>query len=540
MSVRFLVRSLVALLVLYGLVFVFGDVLFARVGAPRWVVVSFPVGLIAFQYLLAPVLIEWLLPIGWVDLDDPEQRRLWGVSDASAAFVLALCADRGLRAPRFGLIQSGTPNAFSFGRVRADARVVVSTGLIEILTTDELNAVLAHEIGHVEHWDFAVMTMAALAPMLLYQAYFILRGNKNGRAIAYGAYLAYMASQFVVLLLNRTREYFADQCSACVTHRPAALQSALVKIACGLVKSEGKYAQAMVDADVDRASARREHRLAGTVAVMGIASMHASEALALAGVEPSAAARVMRWDLVNPWARVYELRSTHPLTARRVRALSDAARSMGQTPAYEVSGTAPARWGLFPLEVLLWASPFAALLILLGIHETARVPRLLGMALPAGTPSMLLLFIGVTWMLRTLYRYHGTFEPQTIDRLIADLDASEMRSRAVRLEGEIIGRGVPGAFWSPDLVLRESTGLLFVLYRQSIPFARLLFAITSADALTGTHVTLDGWFRRGLRPYVELATLTTDDGVTHRAYSRWVQLALAAVVVLVGWYGLLG
>lgn len=540
MSVRFLVRLLLALLVLYGLVFAIGDALLARVGAPWWLILGFPVALAALQYVLAPVIIQWILPIGWVDISDPDERRLWGVPDASAAFVLALCADRGLRPPRFGVISSGTPNAFSFGRVRADARVVVTTGLMEILTTDELNAVLAHEVGHVEHWDFAVMTVAGLAPMLLYQAYIVLRGNKSGQTIAYGAYLAYMASQFVVLLLNRTREYFADEYSAGVTQRPAALQSALVKIACGLVKSEGNYAQSKVDADVDKAGARREHRLAGTVAVMGIASVHAGDALALAGADSSAASRVMRWDLVNPWARVYELRSTHPLTALRVRALNDEALKLGQAPTYDVSGVARSRWGRFPLEVLLWASPFVAFLILIGIRPTHRVPVWFGIALPSSVPSMLLLFLGVTWMLRTLYRYQGTFQPQTVDRLIADLDASEMNARAVRLEGEIIGRGVPGAFWSPDLVLRDPTGLIFVLYRQSIPFARLLFAVHSVDALIGTRVTIDGWFRRGLRPYVELATLRTDDGVTHRAYSRWVQLALAALAVVAGWYRILG
>jgi hypothetical protein len=110
-----------------------------------------------------------------------------------------------------------------------------------------------------------------------------------------------------------------------------------------------------------------------------------------------------------------------------------------------------------------------------------------------------------------------------------------MRPKAVRLEGEILGRGVPGAFWSPDLVLRDSTGMIFVLYRQSIPFARFLFAMRAAETYIGRKVTIEGWFRRGLRPYVEMSILKGEDGSTHRAYSRWVQYVLAVLAVGIGW-----
>ena len=110
-----------------------------------------------------------------------------------------------------------------------------------------------------------------------------------------------------------------------------------------------------------------------------------------------------------------------------------------------------------------------------------------------------------------------------------------MRPRAVRLKGKILGRGMPGAFWSPDLVLRDSTGIMFILYRQSIPFARLLFATTAAENYIGQEVEVEGWFRRGLVPYVEMSRLKGKDSTTHRAYSRWVQYALAGVAVVVSW-----
>ena len=144
-------------------------------------------------------------------------------------------------------------------------------------------------------------------------------------------------------------------------------------------------------------------------------------------------------------------------------------------------------------------------------------------------------------MLRTLFRYHGEFKDAIIGSLIEDVEVSQMRPRAVRIRGEIVGKGVPGWFWSSDLVLRDPSGIIFILYRQTIPFARLLFAIKAED-LIGTEVEIEGWFRRGLSPYVEMSRLTDKDGKRRRAYSRWVQYILSALAFSLGlmWMRALG
>ena len=83
-----------------------------------------------------------------------------------------------------------------------------------------------------------------------------------------------------------------------------------------MVKSDDQYKEALKRKTVDE-QMRREHRIAGSMAVMGISNLHSGAALALAGSDAAAAAAIMRWDLINPWARFYELNSTHPLTALR-------------------------------------------------------------------------------------------------------------------------------------------------------------------------------------------------------------------------------
>jgi heat shock protein HtpX len=529
--VKFLFRSLVLILALYGLVFAVGDAYLSHQQAPPWLAVVFAIVFVALQYAVGPAAISWVMSIYWCDL--PENAG--ELPEVNRAFVDRLCASRGLPKPRLGIIRSGTPNAFSFGHTPGDARVVVTTGLLEMLTADETNAVLAHELGHVEHWDFVVMTVAAVVPLLLYQVYAFGRRVSHFQFIGEGAYVAYLVSQFVVLLLNRTREYYADAYAGHVTGHPDQLASALVKIAIGLVQSDGTNREA--PATVER---RRDIRLAGAMAIMGISNINSGRALILSGGDAVSAARVMRWDYTNPWARLYELNSTHPLTAFRVRALGIEDATAATPHDLASAAMAPGRisWPAFLLEVTLWALPVVAAFVLLLGDFGQRALATLGIVAPGWAAPVLLVLVGVTWIARIWYRYRGTFQPAEIGSLLDDVSVSEMRPRAVRLEGEIVGRGVPGAFWSSDLVLRDRTGILFVLYRQSIPFARLVFALASADDFIGKPVVIDGWFRRGLRPYVEMAAITPNGSNTTRTYSRWVQYACALVTVGLGWYWL--
>jgi heat shock protein HtpX len=525
---KFLRQSLLILLLLYGIVFAIGDAYLAHEGVPRWVAIIFVVVVAGGQYLFAPWLIEWFYDISWDDLNNQLPAR-------NQEFVEQLCAQRGLKVPRMGIIESGTPNAFSFGRVRSDSRVVVTRGLLDILTVEESNAVLAHEIGHIEHYDFIVMTIASMVPLLLYQLYVWTANINNVRVIAYTAYLCYLLSQYVVLLLNRTREYFADHYAAEVTHAPNDLSSALVKIAYGLVKAQGDYQQSLKSASKkEKAVLRRNYGRAGSLAVMGISNLRSGEALVLGSSSPQATAAVMRWDLVNPWARVYELSSTHPLTAFRIRELNAEAMSMSQAPEYPIPQDTPKHWGLFPIELFLWAAPWISGFLLIADWWAGGMFARPGVVIPAEVKPILLLVMGITLLLRTLYRYRGEFQPANVSTLLEDVEVSQMRPRAVRLEGEIVGRGVPGAFWSPDLVFRDSSGIIFLLYRQSIPFMRLWFALENAEAYMGGKVTVDGWFRRGLKPYVEMAKITDDLDLTHRAYSRWVYYAASVIAIVAG------
>ena len=205
----FFSRSLLLLLALYGLVFVLGDLALLNGQAPIWAGFAFVFVIIGLQYLVGPWIIRWVYSIDWDESQVPASQR---------AFVDRMCREHNLPALPIGIIESATPNAFAFGRLQSDARIVVTRGLLDICTEDEINAVLAHEIGHVAHYDFAIMALAAAAPLLLWQIYIWTDRVNNLRIVSYGAYVAYWITQYLVLALNRMREYGADHFSAQAAH----------------------------------------------------------------------------------------------------------------------------------------------------------------------------------------------------------------------------------------------------------------------------------------------------------------------------------
>jgi heat shock protein HtpX len=236
---RLLLHSAVVVLFLFGLLFAVGDLFLVRYGAPQWVPLVLAVAIFGAQYWYSPRIIEWLFRIEW----DEHARE---IPARNLEFLRELCAKRGLKAPRVGFIRNERANAFTYGHVPGNARVVVTTGLLRTLTSEEINAVLAHEAGHIEHWDFVVMTVAALVPTLLFRIYqlTVTRGSNNegnqNRVpfLAEATFLCYLVSQFLVLMLSRAREYCADRYAARVTRAPNALTSALLKISYGMACAE--------------------------------------------------------------------------------------------------------------------------------------------------------------------------------------------------------------------------------------------------------------------------------------------------------------
>ncbi|HEX5710960.1 MAG TPA: M48 family metalloprotease, partial [Sulfuricurvum sp.] len=131
------------------------------------------------------------------------------------------------------------PNAFATGRNPQHAAVAITTGLLELLNEDEVEAVMAHELSHVRHRDILVATVAAtlagaiafIANMLQFGAMFG-RHNRNANPILMivMAILLPIAASIIQMTISRSREFMADEGAARLTGHPEWLQNALVKL----------------------------------------------------------------------------------------------------------------------------------------------------------------------------------------------------------------------------------------------------------------------------------------------------------------------
>ncbi len=232
-------------------------------------------------------------------------NRAREVDERSAPEFYGLVRDLAERAnlpmPRVYISDNPQPNAFATGRNPEHAAVCATTGLLQMLSRDEIAGVMAHELGHVRNRDTLTMTITATiagaVSMLANFAFFFggLGGNRNNPlglvGVLVAAIVAPIAAMMVQMAISRTREYSADRAGAEISGRPDALASALAKIS--------SAAQRIPNAAAER--------------------------------NPAAA----HLFIVNPLsgARMDNLFSTHPATENRIAALMQMAGRFSPAPA---------------------------------------------------------------------------------------------------------------------------------------------------------------------------------------------------------------
>ncbi len=152
------------------------------------------------------------------------------------AIVARLAAKGALPMPKVYIIPDRTPNAFATGRNPSHAAVAVTEGLLDLLNEEEVEAVLAHELSHVRHYDILIGTMAATmagAIALLAQFGMFFRDSSNRQnPIVMIALMIIMplVATVIRLAVSRNREFMADEGAARLTGHPEWLQQALSKL----------------------------------------------------------------------------------------------------------------------------------------------------------------------------------------------------------------------------------------------------------------------------------------------------------------------
>jgi len=232
---------LVALLfgILYGVITGIGTWMGAG-GVTPYIIIA--LAFLGFQYLIGPAIVGWTMKIKWVsEKEAPELHRM----------VAELAEMANLSKPRVGISQLAIPNAFAFGRTRNGGRICVTQGILNLLSRDELRAVLGHEMSHIKHRDMVIITLISAIPLIMYWIALgtMWGGAAGGRSrggggyaalIGIGAFLLYFITNLLVLYGSRIREYYADLGSVRLGNTPHNLATALYKLVYGNARFRGK------------------------------------------------------------------------------------------------------------------------------------------------------------------------------------------------------------------------------------------------------------------------------------------------------------
>ena len=514
--------SLFTLTCLYCVFFAIVFLVGLLMGAEMSYIILGSIIVLVLQFLLAPFFTD--LTMKWFykakfDRQPPEYLM---------NFINEICVQNKMKYPKLGYIDDGAPNAFTYGRTKNDARIILTRGLFEMLTPEEIKAVVAHEIGHAVHYDMAVMTMAQLIPLILYYCYEIFTSNidddDNAKMaiIGYIAYVLYIVSDYIILWLSRQREYYADSFSISATRNPSALAEALVKIGYGLSTNSNRETKKSVS---DKNA-------------LGIFDSNASKSLAVAsygtgGVSKQNIMHAMKWEMWNVWAKWYELHSTHPMISKRLKAISVRCPEFNQAPYIDFNFQQPESYvDDFLGELFILLLP--VIVIIGGLAIMAFIYAVKGEVDVLKYICGIVAGVMLSYLIKLQFTHKNKqYKACSVFDLLSEVKVSGVTSVPCILEGEIIGRGDPGCIFSEDLVLKDQTGMIFLDYKRVFRIMDKFVALFKTKAFFNKRVKVTGWYRRSPVPYVEIYKILIDGEEKERVMKSFTVSKIFAWIIFV-------
>lgn len=472
------------------------------------------------------VIYKWFYGLKWLEWKD-----FAAMEPDLAAFVKQICSDDKISLPKIGYIADNNPQAFSYGSDHWNARVVFTEGIRKYLNPNEKKAVLAHEVGHIVHKDFIIMTLATFIITAFYvigRALIKTRGRKNPLPIiGLFSLLLYYIGTYVLLYLSRLREYYADYYAKQKLGTGNYLSSALVKIAYGILSSQD--------------SVKTRELMEGT-RTLGIYDHKHAQQFGLAGADyivdkdTDAITSAMVYDTHNYWAFWMELSSSHPLTGKRINLLL----KDDKKPMFDLS-----KVNNYPFDYSRHRREFAKdwivayLWLIAGLAVAGLCIYFNGIAALWQAAFAGIAVVGLALLLKAFYRYPKSgFSDASVLSLMSNVYASPIRGIPSKLSGRLVGRGTPGFIFSEDMMLQDKTGLLYLDYRNLIPFlGDIYFAVAKVKGLIGQSVSCEGWFFRGFSQHLALNQMTSGTNII-KSRQRLLSIVGAAIVILIGLAGL--
>ncbi|MBW4617614.1 MAG: M48 family metalloprotease [Desmonostoc vinosum HA7617-LM4] len=495
---------------------------------------SFLLSVLAFLIIASPWLLDWLLANFYGQRQLPKDV-LNTYSREAVRVLQRFSQQKHWQLPKLRILPIAAPIILTYGNLPRNARIVVSQGLLDQLTDDEIGVIYATQLGHIAHWDFVVMSLVLIVTLPLYKLYQQVSelGDRISQGIwrwpiaviASGIYVIWCLLTGTAILNSRLRLHYSDRLAAEITGNPNALMRAFLKMAMGIANDVAKQEQT-------------SYQLESLNLLIPIGYKQSLSLGSVAG--QSSFESFLMWDVFNPYRRWFTINNTHPLVGDRITRLCKIARHWHLEPELHINTTESlqVRRQPFLLHIAPWLGIplgflFAGLIWL--VWQLAFTLKLLNLKWiyedwSFVTGCLLICFsIGMVIRMNSFFPDIKTVSVQaenSLPSLIANPSSLPIDSTTVRLVGKLLGRQGTNNCLAQDLILQTSTGLV------KLHHISWLGQPVNHQDLLGRQITVTGWFRRGATPWIDVQTLQTQSGKTinslHPIWSTVVAVAAQA------------
>ncbi|MEP0919121.1 M48 family metalloprotease [Leptolyngbya sp. DQ-M1] len=440
--------------------------------------------------------------------------------------------------PKLGILPTSVPIAVTYGCLPKFARIVVSQGLLDQLTDEEIAAIYAGEVSHIAHWDFAWMSLVAVVLQIPYSIYQLsaissdrLRALKLNQAfvskliqiaadvtglisaIAYGFFWVFRWSG---LWLSRERIIYSDRQACSLTGNPNGLARTLIKLTIATTKTI-------------KHEKRTSYLLEGFELLNPVS--YRSAILFEGLFDRVSLSTLFQWDFANCDRSLSLLDSPHALMGTRLQKLMNCCQQWHLKPELDLETLTPTNrkqplLQFAPLFGGLGGIAISALLWLIA-HALFAIGnfRLNWLASDYSLfPSFGCIGFGIGMIIRFNRFFPDSQDAHTdLVQLLTQPQLTPLDSPRIRLEGTLIGRTGASNRLAQDLLLQTETGLIKLHYCSQLgAIGNLLCSLP-----LGQPAIVTGWLRRSATPWIDVDTIKTRSLIRagHPVWSLLVAIA---------------
>ncbi|MEM6521946.1 MAG: M48 family metalloprotease, partial [Cyanobacteria bacterium P01_C01_bin.70] len=507
------------------------------------------VGLMALL-LASPWLLNWLLRVT-ANLQPLPVQRLQKTHPEGCRLLRRVTQKRGWLMPLLQELPTTSPLIFSYGWLPRYSRIVISRGLLDRLTDEEVATLIGYELAHVTTRTLPWMSLVATLLQLLHQGYWLTaqwgdrqsqRLNQVVAAVAAAlCYSLYWLFRKVNLLAARSRVLLSDRQAVVWTGNPNALMRALVKLDAGIAETicQTGYTPPLVES-TDLLTP------IGYEAAIGLGSLFPQEGFLAA----------IAWDIHNPYRRWLCLNSSHPGLGMRLKRLTGYALKWRLPPDLPLpepplppSVRRPSfgtQQGAFLIQISPYIGPLLGIAVAMLLWFLGGVFEPLGLRRVGwiyGDRSVLwgtlLLGLGMGIMSRINAYFPditagNRLKHPTLPSLYENPLALPTVSQPVRLKGKLLGRSGMANWLCQDLLMETPNGLLKLHFLSALgALGNPLTHPRHPSEWVGRHLEVQGWYRRGAIAWLDIEGLFQNGKLVLKAnHPMWsVVLCLSSCVL---------